>query len=67
MRQAQPLPCLPMLDLGKALRLMDSGPHQSSEKAKVMSIGTQLLKGDRGSGLNQDLKKSLWMSLKLKG
>lgn len=67
MRQAQPLLCLPVLGLDRAMRPTGSGPHQSSEKAKAMNIGAQLLKGDRGSDLKQDLKKSLWTSLKPKG
>lgn len=67
MTQARPLPCLPVLGLGRALRLTGSGPRPSSEKAKAMSTGAQLLKGGRGSGLKEDLKKSLWMRLKLKG
>lgn len=67
MRQAQPLACLPVLDLVRAMRLTGSGPPQSSEKAKAMSIGAQPLKGDRGSGLKPDLKKNLWTSQKPKG
>lgn len=67
MRQAQPLLCLPVLDLGRAMRPTGSGPQQSSEKARAMSIGAQRLKGGRGSDLKQDLKRSLWTSLKPKG
>lgn len=68
MKLAQPQPCLLVLHLDRALRLMDNGLRvQTSERAKAMSTGIRLLKGGRENGLKPGPKKSHWRSQKRKG